>query len=182
MIFTETKLAGAYVVEPERASDDRGFFARTWCREEFQSHGLDPRLVQCNVSFNRLAGTLRGMHFQLAPHEEVKLVRCTRGAIHDVILDLRPESATFKKHFGVELTEDNGRMLFVPAGFAHGFYTLRDDSEVFYQMSETYHPESAAAVRWNDPEFGIRWPGEPRVISERDRDHADFTLDLLQAG
>lgn len=169
MIFTETKLGGAFIIEPERHEDERGFFARTWCQRQFEAHGLNPRLVQCNISFNRRKGTLRGMHYQTAPHAEAKLVRCTMGAIYDVILDLRPDSATLKQWVAVELTADNHRMLYIPEGLAHGFQTLADDTEVFYQMSEFYHPENVWGVRWDDPEFGIRWPlNEVSEISDKD--------------
>ncbi len=175
MIFSDTALAGAYIIEPERRADARGFFARTWCRNEFEAHGLDARLVQCSISFNSKKGTLRGMHYQTAPHEEAKLVRCTMGAIYDVIIDLRPGSPTFKRHIGVELSAENRTMLYVPAGFAHGFQTLVDNTEVFYQMSEFYAPEHSAGVRWNDPAFGIVWPPDERTIVERDQNYPDFT-------
>ncbi len=175
MIFRATSLAGAYVIEGERLEDERGFFARSFCRREFEAQGLVPDLVQCNISFNRRRGTLRGLHYQAAPHEEPKLVRCTLGRVHDVTVDLRPESETFKKHLAVTLSSENRTMLYVPAGLAHGFLTLEDDSEVFYQMAQFYHPTSARGVRWDDPAFGIEWPAEPTVISERDRSYPDFT-------
>jgi len=175
MIFRETELAGAFVIEPERIEDQRGFFARTWCEREFREHGLNPRLVQCNVSFNRRTGTLRGMHFQAAPREEAKLVRCTMGAIYDVVVDLRPDSDTFRKWIAVELTAENRTMVYVPEGFAHGFQTLAEDTEVFYQMSETYAPELARGVRWDDPALGIEWPAAAdRTLSDRDATYADF--------
>ncbi|MCA1684726.1 MAG: dTDP-4-dehydrorhamnose 3,5-epimerase [Planctomycetia bacterium] len=175
MIFLELDLAGAFLVEPERLEDGRGFFARTWCRREFEARGLDPRLAQCSVSFNARRGTLRGMHYQAAPHAEAKLVRCTRGAVFDVVLDLRPGSPTFARWASSELTADDHRMLYVPAGFAHGFQTLADRTEVFYQMSEPFEPSSARGVRWDDPAFGIAWPpAADRVISERDRGFPDF--------
>lgn len=173
MIFVETTLKGAFIVEPEKLEDARGFFARTWCREEFEAHGLNPKLVQCNTSFNKKKGTLRGMHYQAVPHEEAKLVRCTRGTVYDVILDLRPVSPTFGKWVAVKLTAENHRMLYVPEGFAHGFQTLEDDTEVFYQMSEFYYPEAARGVRWDDPAFGIEWPAKPSTISGRDAGYAD---------
>lgn len=154
--------------------DHRGFFARTFCEKEFESHGLNSRFVQCNVSFNRFNGTLRGMHFQAAPYEEAKLIRCNRGAIYDVIIDLRFGSPTFKQHFGVFLSADNGTMLYVPEGFAHGFQTLEDHTEVFYQMSQFYAAEYSQGVRWNDPAFGIEWPAGERIIIERDRSYPDF--------
>ena len=176
MIFRETKLKGAFIIEPERLEDERGLFARTFCKEEFKAHGLNSRVVQCNISFNKKKGTLRGMHYQVAPHEEAKLVRCTRGAIYDVIVDLRPDSPTFKQWVAVELTADNHRMLYIPEGFAHGFQTLEDNTEVFYQMSESYHPESARGIRWDDPMFGIKWPNvRHRIVSEIDQSYADFS-------
>jgi dTDP-4-dehydrorhamnose 3,5-epimerase len=174
MIFTETKLKGAFIIEPERLSDERGFFARTWCQKEFQTHGLNTNVVQCNISYNKKKGTLRGMHYQAAPHEEAKLVRCTRGAIYDVIIDLQPGSPTFRHWIGMELTEHNRQMLYIPEGFAHGFLTLRDDTEVFYQMSEPYSAEHARGVRWNDPAFGIQWPEEVSTISDKDNRITDF--------
>lgn len=174
MIFAETGLPGAYVIEIERRVDERGFFARTWCQAEFEAHGLNPRLVQCNVSFNRRAGTLRGMHYQAAPAAEAKLIRCTRGAIYDVIVDLRPDSATYLQHLGVMLEAETHTMLYVPEGFAHGFLTMAGDSEVFYQMSEFYAPDLARGVRWNDPRFGIQWPAPVQCISARDAAYPDF--------
>lgn len=176
MIFTPTPLKGAYVIDPERLADERGFFARTWCRREFEAHGLDTNLAQCSISFNHKRGTLRGLHYQLAPHAEVKLVRCTAGAIHDVVVDLRADSDTHKRWFAVELSSDNRRMLYIPQGLAHGFLTLTEGAEVSYQISEFFAPEHARGVRWNDPAFGIRWPFGPTTISERDRTYPDFTL------
>jgi dTDP-4-dehydrorhamnose 3,5-epimerase len=174
MIFLETKLKGAYIIEPEKLLDERGFFARSFCVTEFEKHGLNPRLVQCNISFNLQKLTLRGMHYQKAPCAEAKLVRCTRGAIHDVIVDLRPDSTTFKAHLAIRLDEFNRTMLYIPESFAHGFLTLEDNSEIFYQMSEFYSPQHAAGFRWNDPCFGIQWPLEVAVISERDRTYPDY--------
>jgi dTDP-4-dehydrorhamnose 3,5-epimerase len=168
MRFTETKLKGAFILEPELLEDERGFFARTWCRREFEAHGLNPCLVQCNISFNRHRGTLRGMHYQVEPHAEAKSVRCTMGAIYDVILDLRPDSATFKQWLAVELTAENRRLLFIPPGLAHGFQTLADNTEVFYQMSEFYHPECARGVRYDDPTFAIGWPLPVTIVSDQD--------------
>jgi dTDP-4-dehydrorhamnose 3,5-epimerase len=176
MIFTETKLQGAFIIDIDRIEDERGFFARTWCQREFEAHGLCIRLVQCNISFNKHKGTLRGMHYQAAPRAEAKLVRCTSGAIYDVIIDLRPDSPTFRQWLAVELTADNRRMLFIPQGFAHGFQTLAHDTEVFYQMSQFYAPEYARGVRWDDPAFGVSWPAEKRVISKRDQGFPDFLL------
>ena len=179
MIFVETKLKGAVIIEPERLEDERGFFSRTWCKREFETHGLNPDLVQCNISFNRKKGTLRGMHYQVHPHEEAKLVRCTIGSIYDVIIDLRPNSKTFKQWIAVELTSANRKMIYAPEGFAHGFQTLTDNTEVFYQMSEFYVPESAHGVRWNDPQFNIVWPDDERQISFRDQSFEDFTPSKL---
>ena len=174
MIFKETKLKGAFIIEPERIEDERGFFARTFCRNEFEAHGLNPHLVQCSVSFNKKKGTLRGMHYQTAPHEEAKLVRCTSGAIYDVMLDLRPNSPTFKQWVSVELTGENRRMLYVPEGMAHGFQTLQDETEVLYQMSEFYNPEAARGVRWDDPSFTVQWPSKPLIVSRKDTSYPDF--------
>ena len=175
MKFRETSLKGAFIIDLEKLEDERGFFARSFCRHEFEAHGLNPNVAQCNVSSNTRKGTLRGMHYQTAPHEEARLVRCTRGAIHDVIIDLRPDSSTFKQWIAEKLTEKNYRMVYVPEGFAHGFLTLEDRTEVFYQMSEFYAPASARGVRWNDPAFGIEWPIAVQVISSRDRGYPDFT-------
>ena len=174
MIFTETKLPGAYVIEVEKREDQRGFFGRTFCREEFEAHGLNSQVVQCNTSFNKRKGTLRGMHFQAVPFAEAKLVRCTSGSIYDVIIDLRPASRTFKQHFAVELSAANQRMLYIPENMAHGFQTLEDDTEVFYQMSQMFSAEHARGIRWNDPAFGIEWPADERIITERDRNYPDF--------
>lgn len=175
VIFRETELHGAFVIELEGREDERGFFARTFCQEEFEACGLNPRVAQCNVSFNRIKGTLRGMHYQAAPYEEAKLVRCTMGAICDVAIDLRRDSFTFKQWVVVELTAGNRKMLYIPERFAHGFQTLEDETEVFYQMSELYHPECTRGVRWDDPAFGIKWPEvENRIMSEKDRSYPDY--------
>jgi dTDP-4-dehydrorhamnose 3,5-epimerase len=174
MIFLETSLKGAFIIEPEKHEDERGFFARTWCQREFATYRLKTRLAQCSISFSHKRGALRGMHYQAAPYEEVKLVRCTRGAIYDVVVDLRPDSPTFTRWVAVELTADNHRMLYVPEKFAHGFQTLEDNTEVFYQMSQFYAPEYARGVRWNDLAFGIQWPLAERIISERDHSYPDF--------
>ncbi len=174
MKFTETAIKGAIIIEPERTEDERGFFARTFCHREFEAQGLNPNLAQCSVSFNYKRGTLRGMHFQLAPHREAKLVRCTMGSVFDVLLDLREKSPTYCKWIEVELTAHNRRMLYVADGLAHGFQTLEDETEVFYQISEFYQPEYACGVRWNDPSFGIVWPFPPSVISLRDKNYGDF--------
>ncbi len=175
MRFLDTRLRGAFVVEAEPIADERGFFARLWCREEFRERGLDAGLSQISLSFNAKKGTLRGMHYQAAPHEEVKLIRCTRGAIYDVILDLRPSSPTYREWISEELSAENRRMLYVPKGFAHGFQTLRDDTEVLYQISEFYRPESARGVRWNDPAFGIQWPDPRPILSRKDESYEDFS-------
>ena len=174
MIFRETTVIGAWVIEPERCVDERGFFARTWDSEEFAARGLAARLVQCSLSQTRVRGTLRGLHYQTAPHEEAKLVRCTAGAIFDVAVDLRPDSPTFKRWFGVELSAENRLALYVPEGCAHGLLTLTDDSEVLYQMSAPERPDTAAGVRFDDPVFGIEWPAPVVLISDRDRSYPDF--------
>lgn len=174
MRFVELRLAGAYLVEPEPHADERGFFARTFCEREFASHGLVARYPQCNISYNRAARTLRGMHYQAAPHQEAKLVRCVAGAIHDVIVDLRAGSPTQGRWLGVELDASRRDALYVPAGFAHGFLTLHPGTEVFYQMGQFHEPEAARGFRWDDPAFGIEWPGAPELISERDRRYPDF--------
>jgi dTDP-4-dehydrorhamnose 3,5-epimerase len=176
MRFVSTPLAGAYIIELEPAFDERGFFARTWCRDEFAAHGLNSSLSQCSLSWNKQKGTLRGMHYQDKPHQEAKLVRCSSGSIYDVILDLRPESATFKQWFGVELSAANHRMLYVPEGFAHGFQALEDNSAVFYQITEAYRPEYARGVRWNDPQFQIRWPISQPILSPKDAAFPDYSL------
>jgi dTDP-4-dehydrorhamnose 3,5-epimerase len=178
--FAPTELSGVHVVEQERFADERGWFARTWCRQEFARAGLEPSLVQCSASFNHRRGTVRGLHYQAPPFAEVKLVRCSRGALFDVAVDLRPGSPAFGRWIGVELTPENGRMLYIPRGFAHGFMTLADETEVAYQMSESYSPEHARAVRWSDPLIGVRWPGPIEVISPRDRDCPDVTPDQLE--
>jgi dTDP-4-dehydrorhamnose 3,5-epimerase len=169
MIFRETPLAGAWILEPERIADERGFFARTYCRRDFEARGLDPAIAQCSVSYNHRRGTLRGLHFQIAPHEEVKLVRVTRGAVWDVIVDLRPESPTYAKHFSLVLSAESRNELYIPKGMAHGFQTLEDGTEVFYQISELYAPESARGYRWDDPAFAIPWPEPVTVMSDKDR-------------
>ena len=175
MRFLPTQLPDAYLLELERHKDERGFFARTWCRDELQEHGLVADLAQCSISRSSRAGTLRGMHFQTAPHEEAKLVRCVAGAIFDVILDLRVDSPTYLRWLGVELDEEGGTALYVPKGFAHGFQTLADDAEVFYMISDRYVPEASSGVRWNDPAFAIDWPhADVRTISERDRAWPDY--------
>ena len=175
-MFQETRVIGVVEVGLEEKSDERGFFARTWCETEFAAHGLNSRLVQCNLSGNTCKGTLRGMHYQTDPHGEAKLIRCIKGRIFDVALDLRPESQTFLKWFGTELSTTNRRALYIPEGCAHGFLTLEDETEIYYQMSAYYHAESARGVRWDDPSFNIEWPAAAEVISERDRTYPDFEL------
>ena len=167
-------LRGAFIIELEKIEDERGFFSRSWCKKEFKAAGLNENLVQCSISFNKKKWTLRGMHYQAAPYEEAKLVRCTMGAIYDVIIDLRPSSLTFKKWYAAELSSKNYKMLYIPEGFAHGYLTLEDNSEVFYQMSEFYHPECSKGLRWNDPAFGIKWPKSKKVIATRDLEYPDF--------
>ena len=176
MTFTETPLAGAYIIDIVALKDDRGFFARTWSVDELKQRGLDATLVQCNVAWNPTKGTLRGMHFQRPPYDEVKIIRCTRGALFDVIIDLRPSSPTFKQWTSVELDADSRRMLYVPKGLAHGYITLTDDVEAYYHVSAPYTPGSADGVAWDDPAFGVTWPMAPTVISERDRAWPRFTV------
>ncbi len=174
MLFRETELAGVFEIHLEPKVDERGIFARTWCRQEFEQRGLNPKLVQCSISFNPRKGTLRGMHYQMDPYAETKVVRCTKGSIYDVVIDLRAQSPTFRNWIGVTLTAANRDMVYVPEGCAHGFLTLEDESEVFYQMSEYYHEESARGVRWDDPAFRIVWPAKAELISNRDRTLPDF--------
>ena len=174
MIFTETPLAGAYLIDLEKRGDDRGFFARAFCEKEFSAHGLVNNFVQVNNSLSATKGTLRGMHYQLAPKAETKLVRCIRGGLYDVILDLRKGSPTFGKSFGAELTAENRRMMYVPKGFAHGFITIAPDTEAFYFVDEFYAPDTERGVRWNDPKFKIAWPADPVVLSDKDKGQRDF--------
>jgi dTDP-4-dehydrorhamnose 3,5-epimerase len=178
MIFTETSLKGAYIIDVKRLEDERGFFGRSYCKREFEEHGLNTNAVQANVSYNKKKGTLRGMHMQVAPYGETKLVRCTRGAIYDVIVDLRENSDTYKQWIGVELTADSYRMLYVPEGFAHGFITLEDNTDVTYQVTQFYTPGAERGYRWDDPAFNIKWPIEPLIISEKDRAHPLFQTEL----
>lgn len=179
MIFTETKLKGAFVIDLERREDTRGYFARTFCRKEFEAHGLEPIIAQTSIASNVKKGTLRGMHFQYPPAAETKLVRCTRGSILDVVIDLRPESETYLQHVAVELTEANQRALYVPERFAHGYQVLRDNTEVTYQMSEFYSPETEGGCLYSDPRLGLNWPMDVTVISERDKHFP--TLDQLES-
>lgn len=177
MIFKETELKGALIVEMEPIGDNRGFFARAWCQKEFEAHGLTSGFVQNNITFSPQRGTLRGLHYQVAPHEEPKLVRCTRGAIYDVIVDLEPESPTYKQWLGVELTAENHRMIYIPGAFAHGYQILMDDTEVFYQVGEFYAPEYERGFRWDDAAFAIEWPiTSPLILSEKDKYWPDYSL------
>lgn len=176
MIFTELELKGAYLLEIKKISDDRGFFGRSWCKNEMEEHGLNGNVVQQNVSLSKQKGTLRGMHYQPDPYAETKLIRCTRGTIYDVIIDIRPDSPTWKQWVGVELSADNYKMVYVPEGFAHGFLTLEDNSEVTYLVTQFYAPGAEAGIRYNDPLFGVEWPGKVQVISDRDSSHPDFNL------
>jgi dTDP-4-dehydrorhamnose 3,5-epimerase len=181
MIFRATPLSGAFLIDLSKFEDERGFFAHTWSASEFARHGLESRMVECSVSWNTKRGTLRGMHYQAAPHGQAKLVRCTKGSIFDVIVDLRRASPTFQQWIGVELTAVNRRMLYIPDGFAHGFQTLEDETEVFYQMSSPYVPASGRGVRWNDPAFGIAWPQpDGPIINQRDNNYPDLVADGLE--
>ena len=175
MRFEALSVAGAHTIELEPHHDERGFFARSWSAQEFRAHGFDATVAECSISLNRLAGTLRGLHYQASPHEEVKLVRCTRGSAFDVVVDLRPSSPTFKQYAAVTLSADNRKAMYVPAGCAHGFETLEDDTEIVYQINREYVPDHARGVRWDDLAFGIAWPSPPAVMSDRDRAFADFT-------
>jgi dTDP-4-dehydrorhamnose 3,5-epimerase len=179
MNFTETKLKGAYIIDVKKLEDERGFFGRSYCQREFEKYGLNTHIVQANISYNKYKGTLRGLHMQVAPYEETKLVRCTRGAIYDVIVDMRKDSETFKQWIGVELTADNYRMLYVPEGFAHSFITLQDDTEVTYQVTQFYTAEAERGYRWDDPAFNIQWPIQPVIISERDKSHPFFQKEAV---
>ena len=184
MSIEQLSIPGVWLLTPDKISDERGFFARSWCRRELEEHGLNANIVQTNISRNARANTLRGMHFQRPPHGEVKLVRCTKGAIFDVAVDIRPESETYLQWLGVELTEENHRTLYIPEGFAHGFLTLKDDTEIYYQHTEYYHPESAGGLRWDDPRIAIDWPEWPgeRVMSEKDLGWSLIGDDPEQAG
>lgn len=175
MMFKETKLKGAFIIEPERLEDERGFFARIFDKKAFEEQGIKFDLIQSSVSFNKKKGTLRGMHYQLEPFSESKIVRCTMGKVYDVIVDLRPDSKTFKEWIGIEMSADNRRMLFIPKGFAHGFVTLEDNCEISYQMDQIYDPKSASGFRWDDKAFKIFWPVEPKVIIEKDKSWKPFT-------
>jgi dTDP-4-dehydrorhamnose 3,5-epimerase len=180
MKFTQTQLPGAFIIEIQRLEDERGFFARTFCQREFQEHGLNPNLAQCNLSYNKVKGTLRGMHFQAAPYQEAKLVCCKHGAIRDVIIDIRPDSPTYMNYFAIDLTSTTHNALYVPEGFAHGFLTLEPETYVFYQMTEFYVPDAARGFRWNDPAFNIKWNADIQMISERDASLPNFSVELLK--
>jgi dTDP-4-dehydrorhamnose 3,5-epimerase len=175
MFFNETRLKGAYIIELEKIVDDRGFFSRVWCQKEFQTHGLNPNIAQCNLTFSVNKGTLRGLHYQIAPHSEVKIVSCIRGKIYDVIVDLRPKSPSYLQWMSFELSSDNRKMIYIPENFAHGYLTLIDDTEVFYQVSQFYSTGSECGIRWNDPSVNIKWPKVSNLIlSEKDREWPDF--------
>jgi dTDP-4-dehydrorhamnose 3,5-epimerase len=176
MIFTETKIRGAFIIEPELLRDERGFFTRIFCKEEFEENGLDSSIVQCSISYNKRKGTLRGMHYQAAPYEEVKIVSCTKGAIYDVVLDLRKDSGTCHQWIAVEISDENVKMVYIPKGCAHGFQTLKDEVTVFYQMTEFFHPEYSRGVKWNDPVFGIQWPAGKKIISEKDKQFSGYCI------
>lgn len=176
MLFTETEIRGAFILDAEQIADERGFFARSWARDEFEAHGLKPDLAQCNLSYNHRKGTVRGMHWQAPPHAETKLVRCTQGGIYDVIVDLRPDSPTYLRWIGVELTAENRRALYIPEGCAHGFQTLDDATEVFYMITEYYTPAAARGMRWNDPAINVTWPLAVTVISDRDAHYPPFEV------
>ena len=174
MIFSETRLAGSFIIELEKIKDERGFFARTWDKIKFSEMNLDSEFVQSSISLNKKKGTIRGMHYQTKPYQESKIVRCTKGKIFDVIIDLRPNSTTFKKWVSVELSEDNYKMMYIPKGFAHGYQTLDDYSEILYEISEYYKPECSKGIRWNDKEFNIQWPLKEIIISEKDKTFEDY--------
>lgn len=176
MIFNETRLKGAFLIDIKKIEDDRGFFGRAWCQREFEEAGINPDIFQINTSLTHKKGTIRGMHYQIDPHQEGKLIRCTRGRIFDVMIDLRPESPTFMQWLGHELSEDNYRMVYVPEHFAHGFVTLVDHCEVYYPVTEFYTPGSERGIRYDDPAFNIEWPVEIEVVSEKDLNHPDFNV------
>lgn len=180
MIFTETKLKGAYLIEVKKIEDHRGFFGRAWCAKEFEEHGLTARIAQINTSRTKKKGTIRGMHYQVAPYGEAKFIRCTKGRVYDVIIDLRPQSPTFMQWVGHELTEDNYRMVYAPEYFAHGFISLEDECEVYYPVTEFYTPQAERGIRWNDPAFKIEWPIPVEIFTEKDMSHPDFTIDRLK--
>lgn len=176
MKFTETKLKGAFIIDIEKLEDERGFFARSWCVNEMKEHDINVNILQTNISYNKTKGTLRGMHYQIEPYQEAKLVRCSRGSIFDVIIDLRKDSSTFKQWIGVELSAENYKMLYIPEDFAHGFITIEDNTEVSYLMSEIFVPGAGATIRWNDPLFNIKWPLDPVIMSEKDKSQTDYKV------
>jgi dTDP-4-dehydrorhamnose 3,5-epimerase len=178
MIFTETKLKGAFVIEIKQLTDDRGFFGRSWCKREMDEHGLNGNVVQANTSFSKLKGTIRGFHFQEHPNEETKLIRCTKGAIYDVFIDLRKDSPTYMQWCGVELTEDNYKMVYIPENFAHAFLTLKDNTEVYYLVTNYFTPQAEGGIRYDDPSFNIPWPVPVMVVSDKDKSHPNFTPNL----
>lgn len=180
MFFTETSIKGAYLIDIRKIEDERGFFGRSFCSREFEKRGLKTAMVQTNISSTKHKGTLRGLHMQVAPHEEAKLVRCTKGAIYDVLVDLREDSPTYKQWYGIELTAENFRMLYLPEGCAHGYLTLVDDTDVMYQVSQYYAPDAERGFLWNDPAFAVEWPLQPEVISEKDKSHSLFDKRALQ--
>ena len=180
MIFTETKLKGAWLIEIKKIEDDRGFFGRSWCREEFEAHGLNANICQMNTSLTLKKGTIRGMHYQVDPYQETKFIRCTRGSVYDVIVDLRPDSPTFLQWVGHELTADNYRMVYVPENFAHGLVSLEDNSEVYYPVTQFYTPGAERGMRWNDPAINIQWPVDIEIVSEKDGSHPDFSIESLK--
>ncbi len=180
MIFKETKLKGAFIVEVKKIEDDRGFFGRAWCKQEFEEHGLNGNIVQLNTSLTKEKGTIRGLHYQVDPYQEVKFIRCTRGRIWDVMIDLRPDSPTFMQWVGTELSADNYKMAYVPENFAHGFVSLEDNSEVYYPVTAFYTPGSERGIRWDDPAFNIDWPIGIRIVSDKDNSHPDFDVNQLK--
>ncbi len=180
MIFTETKLKGAFIIEIKKLEDERGFFGRAWCHNEFKEHGLNPNICQINTSYTKKKGTIRGLHYQVDPYQETKFIRCTRGRIFDVIIDLRPGSPTFMQWIGNELSSDSYKMVYVPEYFAHGILSLEDNSEVYYPVSQFYTPGAERGIRWNDPAFNIQWPVKVEIVSEKDNSHPDFDINHLK--
>jgi dTDP-4-dehydrorhamnose 3,5-epimerase len=180
MIFTETKLKGAFIIEIQKLEDERGFFGRAWCQKEFEDHGLNPNICQINTSYTKNKGTIRGLHYQVNPYQETKFIRCTRGRIFDLIIDLRHDSPTFMQWIGNELSSDNYKMVYVPENFAHGILTLEDNSEIYYPVTQFYTPGSERGIRWNDPAFNIKWPIEVEIVSEKDNSHPDFDISHIK--
>jgi len=180
MIFTETKLKGAFIIEIKKLEDERGFFGRAWCQKEFEEHGLNGNICQINTSYTKNKGTIRGLHYQVNPYQETKFLRCTRGRIFDIIIDLRPDSPTFMQWIGNELSSDNYKMVYVPENFAHGILTLEDNSEVYYPVTQFYTQGAERGIRWNDPAFNIKWPVEVEIVSEKDNSHPDFDISHIK--